>query len=453
MEFKPRPYQDIIVDKILNEDRCAIFAECGLGKTSSCLQVIDLLSITDHYKFLVVAPLRVARDVWPKEIAKWDGFKHLTISPIIGNVKQRKEAILKKADIHTINYENLTWLLKTVGKKFPWNFVIADESTKLKSFRLRGGSKNARSLGRYAFTKIERMILLTGTPASNSLLDLWGQLWFVDKGERLGRTFTGFRDTFFELEHPNSFKYNMKAFGQEVIMKKIEDVCLSIRSKDWFDLRKPIYTKVPVYLSEKAMKNYTKLEKEMFLRLQDTEIEAFNQASVTMKCLQFANGFVYDEEKNAISIHKEKLQALDSIVNEWNGENIIVAYHFKKDLEMLKKHFPQGRVLDQNPQTLEDWNKGKIPLLFVHPQSAGHGLNLQDGGRIIVFFGHWWALENRLQAIERIGPTRQLQSGYDRNVYIYDLCAVNTIDELVLKRHGSKASVQAILMMYMKRKG
>jgi SNF2 family DNA or RNA helicase len=243
--------------------------------------------------------------------------------------------------------------------------------------------------------------------------------------------------------------------AQVEIQEKLKDVCLTISAKDWFDLRQPIVTNIEVILPVKARKHYNEMEKEMFTSL-DTghAIEAFNAAAKTQKCLQIANGAMYVGE-GAIEwteLHKAKLDALDSVIEEAAGMPVLVAYHFKSDLARLLKAFPQGRQLDKNPQTIRDWNEGKIPVLFAHPASAGHGLNLQDGGNIIVFFGLNWNLEEHLQIIERIGPTRQLQAGYDRPVFIYRIIAKDTVDDLVLERLETKKEVQEILMTAMKKR-
>jgi SNF2 family DNA or RNA helicase len=298
------------------------------------------------------------------------------------------------------------------------------------------------------------MIQLTGTPASNGLKDLWGQSWFVDAGVRLGRTFTAFSQRWF-VTAPDAFGITPVKGAQAEIQDRLRDVCLTIEAKDWFDLRQPIINNIEVTLPVKARKHYKEMEKEMFTSL-DTghEVEAFNAAAKTQKCLQIANGAMYVGE-GAIEwteLHKAKLEALDSVIEEAAGMPVLVAYHFKSDLARMMKAFPQGRHLDKNPQTIRDWNAGKIPVLFAHPASAGHGLNLQDGGNIIVFFGLNWNLEEHLQIIERIGPTRQLQAGYDRPVFIHRIIARGTVDELVLERLETKREVQDILMAAMKRR-
>lgn len=454
MVFTPRPYQRYMIAHMIRHTRCAIWAGMGMGKTSACLLYLTYLSLYDPSKILVIAPLRVARDVWPVEITKWEAFQHLSCSPIVGNLEERRNALRKDVDIYTVNYENLQWLVDTVGKQWPWRTVILDESTRVKSFRLRQGGKRARALAKMAWTKIEGIIELTGTPSPNGLLDLWGQLWFLDKGERLCRTYTAYCTKYFKYVHPNSFALIPTDFATDAIADKVKDICMSLRAIDWFDLKKPIRCKVPVFLTSEHRKKYNTFQTTMYMRLHDgKEVTASFAAALSMKSLQYVNGAMYTEEGGTAwtEVHKLKIEALSSIIEEMPGENIIVAYNFKSDLSRLKRHFTKGRHLDQNPETLKNWNAGLIPLLFVHPASAGHGLNMQQGGRIIVFFGHSWNLEHREQVIERIGPVRQLQAGYNRAVYIYDIYAHDTVDDLVLLRHESKKSTQDILLDAAKR--
>ena len=449
MKFIPREYQIPLAHHILKHPRCAIYAGMGMGKSSGSLYALDALRMAEDNKVLVVAPLRVARSVWSGEIKKWDF--DFSISTVIGSAEERLDALHKKADIHTINYENLQWLHEQ--GYFPWETVISDESTKLKSFRLKQGSKRAKALARYSFTKVKRFIELTGTPAPNGLINLWGQLWFLDKGERLGSTYTGFVNRWFRYPHPNSMTLEPMPHTPAEIHERIKDICLSIRAEDYFDLKEPIYVDVPVDLPKAAMNQYKQMEKMMYLELEGKEIDALNAASKTIKCLQLANGAIYldDSRTNWSVVHDAKLDALEDIIEEANGMPVLVAYHFKSDLSRLKKKFPQGRQL-LTEKDEKDWNKGIIPVLFVHPASAGHGLNLQDGGNIIAFFGHWWDLEHYQQIIERIGPMRQMQSGYNRNVYIYNIRAVDTVDDLIVESRKNKRKVQDLLLEAASRK-
>ena len=452
-EYTPRPYQTLITDHILNTQRCAVWSGMGTGKSVATLTALDVLQMVEDGPALVVAPLRVAIGTWPDEVLKWEHLRGMNISVITGTEKERIAAVRTPAHVYTTNFEQLVWLVAYWGDKWPYATVVLDESTRVKSFRLRQGGKRAQALGSIAHTKIKRLIELTGTPASNGLKDLWGQAWFVDAGVRLGRTYTAFTSRWFQTA-PNGFGLVTLPHAQKEIQDRLHDVCLTIEAKDWFDLRKPIINNIFVTLPPKARKHYKEMEKEMFTELEGHEIEAFNAAAKTQKLLQCANGAMYVGE-GALAwkeVHKAKLEALESVIEEAAGMPVLVAYHFRSDLARLLKAFPQGKHLDKDPQTIKDWNDGKIPVLFAHPASAGHGLNLQDGGNILVFFAVNWNLEEHLQIIERIGPTRQLQSGHDRPVFIHRILAKGTADEMVLERLETKREVQAILLDAMKRR-
>jgi SNF2 family DNA or RNA helicase len=453
-EFTPRPYQTMIRDHILDTRRCAIWAGMGMGKTSSTLNALDAIGMIDDAPVLVLAPLRVARSTWPEEARKWSHLAGMNVMPIVGTERERQAALRMDAQVYATNYEQLPWLVEHWGERWPYRTVIADESTKLKSFRLRQGGQRAQALGKVAHTKIKRFVQLTGTPSPNGLVDLWGQAWFIDAGQRLGRTFSAYTQRWFR-PHPSGYGIVPLPGAQEQIQDLLRDVCLTVEAKDWFDLREPIVNNIYVDLPMRARKHYAEMEKEMFTQIDQHEVEAFGAAARTIKCLQIANGASYVGESNSEwkDLHDAKLEALDSIVEEAAGAPVLVAYHFKSDLARLRRAFPSGRALDADPQTIRDWNAGKIPVLFAHPASAGHGLNLQDGGNILVYFGHWWNLEERLQILERIGPTRQMQAGHDRPVWVHNIIARDTVDEQILERIETKREVQDILLDAMKRKG
>ena len=454
-EFIPRPYQELIIDHMLDVERGAAWAGMGMGKTSSTLATLNTLQLLDNRPVLIVAPLRVARSTWPDEVRKWKDFRHMSITPVIGSAKERAAALKYDSNIYTTNFENLPWLIDHFGEaRWPFSTVVVDEATKLKGFRLRQGTARAKALARVAHTKVKRFIELTGTPAPNGLADLWGQAWFLDRGQALGKTYDAFRQRWFEKSY-DGYSITPKGYAQEQIQRALAHLCITIEAKDWFDLKEPIVTDVRVTLPAKARALYEDMEKRMFMELDSHEVEAFGAAAKTVKCLQIASGAAYVGETGSEwrEIHDTKLDALEDILEESGGMPILVAYHFKSDLARLQKAFPQGRQLDADPKTIEDWNAGKIPLLFAHPASAGHGLNLQDGGNILVFFSHWWNLEERMQIIERIGPTRQLQAGHDRAMFIYNIIADGTVDDLVIERVNSKKEVQEILLAAMKRRG
>lgn len=455
-----RDYQRVLVEYILARPRCNLFVPMGLGKTVSTLTALDiLLLVEDVAPVLVVAPLRVAASTWPDEVAKFSHLRHLRVSVVVGTAADRRAALAKPADIYCTNYDNLTWLTEHFGDAWPFRTVVTDECSKLKGFRSRQGTQRARSLAKNVHARVTRYIGLTGTPAPNGLQDLWALLWMVDKGVRLGRSFDAFKSRWFRSirigADPHAVRLEPLPTAQEQIEDRIRDVCLSLDARDYFDLAEPIVNTIRLALPRAARRLYDDMEREMFLELANgAEIEAFSAASRTIKCLQLANGAIYtDATCSAFAeVHDAKLQALDDVIEEAAGAPVLVAYQFKSDLARLQRAFPKGRQLDKNPATIRDWNAGKIPVLFAHPASAGHGLNLQDGGNILVFFGLSWNLEERLQIIERIGPTRQAQAGYDRPVFIHNLVAADTVDELVLARVESKREVLDLLLEALKRK-
>ena len=450
-EFIPKPQQVPSIEHIMSNPRCALWCFMGGGKTSSVLTALTHLELVETvYPALVIAPLRVAATTWPNEVKQWNHTKHLQVSRILGNPHERVVGISRSADIYTINFENIGWLIKELEGRWPFKTIIVDESSCLSGFRLRQGAKRMQILAKVAF-RSSRFIELTGTPASNGVSKLWGQMWFLDQGKRLGKSYTAFVDRWFRQSF-DGFSIEPMPHSQKEIEGLIKDLCLSIRAEDYFPTEEPIKNVVYVKLKESVMDQYEELESEMFIELGGHEIEPFNAAAKTNKCLQYANGAVYvDDKQNYVEVHDEKISALESIIEESGGENILVAYNFKSDLDRLKKAFPKLRVLDSDPKTIEDWNAGKIPLMAAHPASAGHGISLQHGGRILVYFGVDWNLELFEQIAERLGPVRQKQSGYDRQVFYYYILAEGTIDELVMERLKSKRTVQEILLEAMSR--
>jgi SNF2 family DNA or RNA helicase len=454
-----RPAQHQIVDLVQSTPRCNVFVPMGFGKTSSVLIALDELSLVEEvFPVLVVAPLRVANTTWPDEIEKWPQLRHLKMSVVTGTLTQRKAALKTRADIYVINYENLVWLDDYLGEDWPFVTVVADECSKLKGFRLRQGTKRAQALAKHIHRHVKRYIGLSGTPAPNGIINLWPLQYFVDAGETLGRSYHAFTEIYFRSERigadPHAVRLIPHAHSQDTIQQKIKPTTISLDPADWFDLKEPIVNRIYVDLPKKARTLYNNMESEMYVQLQNSDVEAFNAASRTLKCLQIANGALYTDDTSTTfeELHDAKIEALDSVIEEASGMPVLVSYHFKSDLKRLMKAFPQGRALDKDLQTIRDWNAGKIPVLFAHPASAGHGLNLQDGGNIIAFFGHWWNLEEYQQIIERIGPTRQAQSGHNRPVFIHHIIARDTVDELIMARRESKKAVQDILLEAMKRK-
>lgn len=455
-EFHPRPYQAKIIDFILTHRRGAVYAGMGMGKTSSTLCALERLKKEepDAFPALILAPLRVAVSTWPQEIIKWN--MSLSCICISGTPKRRAKLLSEKADIYTANYEQIPWLVSYLGDNWPFKTVIADESTRLKSFRL-GGSKvsRARALAAPAWGKVQRFIELTGTPASNGLIDLWGQLWFIDKGAALGRSFREFTARYFDAYQVGAsayaVRYEPREGADKAIQERIAPVSISLSASDWFDIDEPIISPVYVGMPDETEKLYKTLKSDLLVSIDETaEVSAVNAAALSAKCLQCASGAVYDDEGECRILHEEKLLALDSIIEEAAGEPVLVAYHWRFSAERILKRFKSAVMLDKDPETIAKWNRGDIPILVTNPASAGHGLNLQDGGHILVIFDEWWDLEQYLQVIERIGPTRQMQAGHPRPVYVYHIMARGTLDPVVLTRLQTKCKVQDALLEYLK---
>lgn len=454
--FDPRPWTPPMIQHIEDHDRCAVFAAMGAGKTAATLTALDNLALIDPPgKSLVLAPRLVAKGTWPNELAKWDHLAGKKASAITGSEAQRLRALRDdSADIYTINYENIPWLVGKLKSDWPFQTIVADELTKLKGFRLRQGGQRAGELGRVAWGgRVRRFVGLTGTPAPNGLQDLWGQIWFLDKGARLGLNYGAFERRWF-VKGWDGYSTEPQPFAQEQIQSAISDIALTIDPKDYISIDEPIVTRVQVTLEGRAKSAYREMEKKMFIDLAEQglghgEVEAVNAAAKTQKCLQLASGFLFTDASASQweDVHDAKLEALERIIDEANGMPIVVAYHFRPDLARLKKRFPHGKTLDElGPNAEAEWNSGRHKLLFGHPASMGHGLSLQDAGNILVFYGMWWDLEQHLQVIERIGPLRQMQAGHPRAVFLYYIIAEGTVDELTYERYMSKRSVQDILL-------
>ena len=455
-----RTHQAAMAELQLGTRRTNVWAGMGTGKTYGTLWSLntEFNVMGEPGRALVLAPKRVAQSTWPDEVRKWPELEQLTLSACVGDTDQRRAALAARSQDVTMNYENLPWLVETLGEAWPFTHVIADESTRLKSFRLRKGSSRAAALAKVAHTKVRFWSNLTGTPASNGLPDLWGQNWFVDAGARLGRSYRAFEDRWFMTIARPGQRFGgtllVKDGAQAEIEGRLKDVTLTVTAKDFLDLPPLIENRIEVELPAKALKHYREMQRQMYTEIANGAVaEAVSAAQVSLKCLQIANGAAYVGEAGSQQwepIHDEKIEALRSIIEEAAGVPVLVAYHFKSDLARLRRAFPEGRELGSDPKTIELWNAGQIPVLFAHPESAGHGLNLQHGGNILAFFGLWWNLEEHEQIIERIGPTRQAQSGYRRPVFVHYIVAKGTVDELVVTRLKTKASVQSLLIEAMK---
>lgn len=456
MKFVPRSYQKLIVDNILYNKRTAVFAGMGLGKTASTLEAIrQIKAVRPSLTVLIIAPLRVAQSTWPDEVRKWDSFKNLRVSVICGSAKARRDALLADADIYTINYENIPWLVEELKGDWFFDLIVADESTRLKGLRARQGTQRAKALAKVAF-KSEGFVELTGTPAPNGLLDLWGQLWFLDKGARLGKSFSAFqREFFYPISRGGGatrwVEWKLQEGSDKRIKRRIEDVSITVNPEDYFDVAKNIFNDIVVELPREVMRQYRKFARELYLELEGgAEVTAANAAVKTGRLLQMASGAVYVEDGEGSDaytvVHKAKIEALASVIEEANGAPVLCAYGYRHEVDRILKAFPYARVLDKSPQTIRDWNKGKIPLLLAHPASCGHGLNLQDGGNILVFFSCTWSLELHDQIVERIGAVRQAQAGHDRPTFVHYLIAKGTLDEAVKERLSTKRDILDVLL-------
>jgi hypothetical protein len=464
MRWTPRPWQPDMLEHIARHPRCGVFALPGTGKTSATLHALNGIDLLDEGPALILGPKRVAvgtdaRDdhgVWANEATKWDSFKHEVV-PICGSQTQRIQATQRKALFYATNYEQIPWLIKFWGNKWPYRTIIADELTYLKGMRLNQGGLRTQQLAKATWLpQVQRFVGLTGTPAPNGLKDLWGQLWYLDRGQRLGRTYEAFKERWFQRSH-TGFGIDPLPHTQEEIQSRINDICITIDPRDYgVDVGVPIETDIEIELPDKARDLYRDMERKAFLEiahdLGGTEIEAANAAARTIKLLQITSGFAYDDEKKAHDIHSAKIEALQSIVEEAGGMPIFVAVQFRHDLVMLRRAFPRLVGIDELDWSA--WKAGRIPMCAVHPKSAGHGVDgLQDGTNIMVDYSSTWNLEWDDQIGERIGPMRQYQSGFDRPVYRYRLVVKNSVDELVAERRRSKRSVQSVLLEALKRRG
>lgn len=473
--YTPRPFAPLATGFMLDHPRCAIFASMGMGKTVMTYTAIDiLLALREQTKpTLVLGPLRVARGTWPEQAREWEHLSALQVSAIVGTTGEREAALKVDANVFTTNYENIPWLIDKLADKWPFGCVIADESTRLKSFRgsyqttaggktfLRGGGgARARALARIRH-KTDRWINLTGTPTPNGLQDLWGQTWFLDAGARLGRTYGAFERRWLVTD-PYTRQITARPFAMEQVQDALRDICLTLDAKDWFDLKEPILRTVWVDLPTKARNLYDEMERNLYVQIAGREAEVMNAAALTQKLLQMANGALYidpladtDDQPKAKEwreVHDAKIQALESIIEETAGATLLVAYQFKSDLARLRSAFPGGRHISTTEDEA-DLKAGRIRLAFVHPKSLGHGVDgIQNVCNTVVFFGHDWNLEEYQQIIERVGPVRQMQAGFDRVVTVYHIVARGTADEDVMARRAGKGSVQEIFKAGFKRR-
>jgi SNF2 family DNA or RNA helicase len=447
VKFTPHKYQEYAIRKIIETPYVGLFLEMGLGKTVTTLTAIDLL-LHDYFdvnRVLVIAPLRVAENVWPAEIEKWDHLRHLRISKVLGSAEQRRRALRVDADIWVINRENAAWLVRECGSRWPFDMVIIDELSSFKDHQ----SQRFRAMRRVR-PMIRRLVGLTGTPAPNSLLDLWAPMYLLDMGERLGRTVTGYRERYFiPTVKPTHTEWKAKEEAEQRIYEAIGDIVVSMKAADWLDLPPLIERTMTVRLSEKAREQYKKLERDLLLPFADADVVASTAAVLSNKLLQMASGAVYDEERGVKHIHDAKLDALEDIIESANGKPVMVFYYYQHSLDRIRQRFKQARVLRKGKEGEEDiraWNNDEIPLLVLHPKSAGHGLNLQESScQTVVWFDQIWSLEEYLQANARVH-----RQGQTKRIVVLRLVAEDTMDEDAVEAIERKAAGQEVLMQAVK---
>ena len=440
MNFSPHDYQAYAIDYIKTHPIAAVLLDMGLGKTVISLTAISdlLFDSFEAHRILVVAPLRVARDTWPAEIEKWEHLQHLTYAVCVGTPKERRTALMAKADITIINRENIGWLIDSSGFDFDYDMVIIDELSSFKNHK----AKRFQSLMKVR-PKVKRIVGLTGTPSSNGLMDLWSEFKLLDFGERLGRFISNYRLNYFQPDKRNGqivYSYKPLPYAEDAIYQKISDITISMKSTDHLKMPELITSQYEVQLSTEEANRYKELKADLILELPDGEITAANAAALTGKLCQLSNGAIYDDEGNIIEFHDRKLDALEDLIEAANGKPLLVAYWFKHDLQRIKNRFAVREI--KTSQDIIDWNAGNIPVAVIHPASAGHGLNLQAGGSTLIWFGLTWSLELYQQTNARLWRQGQASG----TVVIEHIITKGTIDERILKALSQKELTQNALI-------
>ena len=456
MRYKPHDYQKYATDFILSHPISAILLQMGLGKSVITLTAMkELFERGEISRALVIAPLRVARDTWPEEIRKWDHLQGLTYSVAVGPVEERRAALRREVQIHIINRENIAWMMES---RLPLNYdmIVVDELSSFKSWQ----SKRFRALMRLR-PFVSRIVGLTGTPTGNGLMDLFAEYRVLDLGERLGSFIGRYREAYFQPDKRNAyqvFTWKPRPGAEEEIYRKISDITVSMKSVDFLKMPECIMNTTKVRMDERERKQYETLKEELLLRVprgtapapQGTVpagalIDAKNAAALCGKLCQLANGTCYTEDGTVARIHDRKLDALEDLIESANGHPVLIAYWYQHDIQRIRQRFPDVRIL-RNSQDLADWNKGKIQMAAIHPASAGHGLNLQQGGNTLIWFGLTWSLELYLQTNSRLW--RQGQKS--ETVTIHHIVTEGTIDEQILEALGRKDRTQESLIAAVK---
>lgn len=446
MIYKPYEYQQTATQWILDKPCCGLFLDMGLGKTVSTLTAMQqLIDDCEISRVLVVAPKKVAETTWSTEAKKWEHLHDLKVVKVLGSEKQRCLALTTKADVYVTGRDNFVWLVGKYGGQLPFDALVIDELTSFKSSK----SERFKAM-RIAVPSVKRVIGLTGTPAPNGLIDLWAQMYCIDQGERLGKSVTKYRETYFETHKWNNIvvRCDVKKDCDDVIRHKIADICLSMQAKDYLQLPDMITYAVNVDLTAKTMGDYSKFEKEKVLEFkaehgaEPANVLANSAAGLMNKLSQFANGAIYDEERNVHEVHSEKVDRLAEIVEAANGSSVLVIYQYKHDILRIEKKLKGYKVRTyQGENDLNDWNAGKIDVLLAHPASTAYGLNMQHGGHYIVWFGTGWNLEHYQQANARLH-----RQGQQHPVTVYKLICTHTVDERANAALDSKKGVQQSLL-------
>lgn len=448
MEFRPHSYQTYCIDRIVNDPAVGLFLRPGLGKTSIALSAINILKYFrwSVSKVLVVAPKKIAEGTWSKEAKKWDHLQHLRVVTALGSSAKRIKALNTPADVYIINRENIPWLVDYYKQAWPFDMVVLDESTSFKN----GQSKRFKAM-KLVRRFIKKMVLLTGTPSSRGLMDLWSQIYLLDEGERLGKTITQFRARYFDANtHGGHFTdYKPKEDAEAAVLKAISDICVSMKAEDYLELPACIEHEVPVVLDDKALKAYRRFERELLLDIDGDTLTASSAAVLTGKLLQFCSGAVYDDSHNAVHIHDCKIDAYMELLESLNGEPCITFYGYQHDKERILAALEKTKLrvlVYRGPDGEDRWNAGEVDVLLVHPASCAYGLNLQAGGRHIIWFTPNWSFELNDQ-----GRCRLWRQGspYDK-VYVHYLIAQGGADEDVLAAVRDRAGTHESIMRVLK---
>ena len=440
MKFRPHEYQLLAINKIKTDKSCGLFLDMGLGKTVITLSAIsDLLALEEIHKVLVIAPLQTAKNTWGSEIHKWDHLKDLTYSLVLGSESARRKALEADVDIYIINRENVQWLCDN-SRTWDFDMVVLDELSSFKN----PSAKRFKAL-RKVMPYVNKVVGLTGTPASNGYLDLWSEIYLLDRGERLGRTVGMYRQTYFHPGRRNGYivyDWKLNTGAKEIIDRKLEDLCISMKAVDYLDMPDKVVTDITVEMNEHERKIYDKFGRDHILP--DKKIIGINAATVQGKMLQMANGFAYNEDKTAIPIHEHKIEALKELIEAAQAKSVLVYYSYIADKEKILQAVPEACEL-KGDDVVSEWNAGHIKVLLAHPASAGHGLNLQEGGNILIWYGLPWSLELYEQANARL-----FRQGQKNTVYIYHILTKDTHDQDVLAALNRKHVTQEALLKALK---